>query len=139
LLELGNVSGAELMEGQDLLAEGVSEKELIFSSTWLGLYPDFKAGVVEKVDRVFRVESSEWTLIWTPRDDGEEDDILELYASNERAKTKTDVASSHPDVALRLRDAIGDWMESTQRDRGTRLAGDGAYEFLRGLGYVGGD
>ena len=41
--------------------------------------------------------------------------------------------------ALRLRDAIGDWMESTQRDRGTRLEGDGTYEFLRGLGYVGGD
>ena len=139
LLELGNVSGAELMEGEDLLAEGVSQKELIFSSTWLGLYPDFQAGVVEKVDRVFRVESSEWTLIWTPRGDGEEDDILELYASDERSKTKTDVAPSHPEVAIRLRDAIGDWMESTQRDRGTRLAGDGAYEFLRGLGYVGGD
>jgi arylsulfatase A-like enzyme len=141
LLELGNVAGAELMEGRDLFADGASERaeELIFSSTWLGLFPDMEAGVIEKVDRIFRVESSEWTLIWTPRDDGEEDDILELYAAGEGTETEADVASSHPEVALRLRDAIGDWMELTQRDRGTRLEGEGAYEFLRGLGYVGGD
>ena len=78
-------------------------------------------------------------LIWTPRDDGEEDDILELYEAASGEVSDVDVASNYPDVALRLRDAIGDWMESTQRDRGTRLEGDGAYEFLRGLGYVGGD
>ncbi len=141
LLGLGNVAGAELMEGLDLFADGADERaqELIFSSTWLGLYPDMEAGVIEKVDRIFRVESSEWTLIWTPRGDGEEDDILELYAAGEGSGSEAEVSSSHPEVALRLRDAIGDWMESTQRDRGTRLEGEGAYEFLRGLGYVGGD
>ena len=141
LLELGNVIGSELMEGRDLFEEGASEEapELTFSSTWLGLYPNFEEGAIEKVDRIFRVESSDWVLIWTPRDDGEEDDILELYEATSGEVSDVDVASSHPDVALRLRDAIGDWMESTQRDRGTRLEGDGAYEFLRGLGYVGGD
>ena len=73
--------------------------------------------------------------------DGEsaEDDILELYEAASGEVSDVDVASNYPDVALRLRDAIGDWMESTQRDRGTRLEGDGAYEFLRGLGCVGGD
>ncbi len=141
LLELGDVAGVELMEGRDLFADGAGERaeELIFSSTWLGLFPDMEAGVIEKVDRIFRVESSEWTLIWTPRGDGEADDILELYAVDEGSGSEVDVSSSHPEVALRLRDAIGDWMESTQRDRGTRLEGEGAYEFLRGLGYVGGD
>lgn len=141
LLELGNVAGAELMEGRDLFADGAEERaqELIFSSTWLGLFPDMETGVIEKVDRIFRVESSEWTLIWTPRGDGEEDDILELYATDEGSGSEVDVSSSHPEIALRLRDTIGDWMESTQRDRGTRLEGEGAYEFLRGLGYVGGD
>ena len=141
LLELANVPGAHRMEGRNLLAKDSSRagKELLFSSTWVGLLPLPEEEQIEEVGRIFRVESTEWTLIWVPREEGEEDDHVELYEAEVAADAAEDMAAKHPEVVEKLRDAIVSWIDATHRDRGTWSSGEGTLELLRALGYVGDD
>jgi hypothetical protein len=103
----------------------------------LGQQPFPHEGRLEEVGRVFRVQSQDWTLIWTPRGEGDDDDLLELIAPDDDPFRPTNHAAEHAQVVDGLRAAIVSWLNSTQRDRGTRLAGEGTLDFLRALGYAG--
>ena len=129
------------MEGRSLLAKNSSRvgEELLFSSTWSGLLPLPEEERIEKVGRIFRVESTEWMLIWVPRGEGEEDDHVELYEAGAAADAAEDMAAKHPEVVEKLRDAIVSWIDATHRDRGIWASGEGTLELLRALGYVGDD
>ncbi len=141
LLELANIPDAHLMEGNDLFAEdtSVAGGELMYSSTWVGLLPLLEEQRIDEVGRVFRVESSEWTLIWVPRGEGEDDDHVELYEAGVAADAQEDVSAKHPEVVDGLRDAIVSWIDATHRDRGGWSSGEGTLELLKALGYIGDD
>ena len=129
------------MEGNDLLAMGVGSrtKELRFSSTWNGVHVFPEEGRLEKVGRMLRVESPEWTMIWTPREDGEADDTLLLYETGQEPGSRANVASLHPEIVRGLREAIVAWMDSSQRTRNASFSGKATLDLLRDLGYVSGD
>lgn len=139
LAEVAHLPGAGDLAGSNLLGAGSAPRdgELLFSSTWLGQQPFPDEKRLEEVGRVFRVQSQDWTLVWTPRGDGEGDDLLELISPRDDPFHPINHAADHPEVARRLRSAIVTWMTSTQRDRGTHLSGEGTLDFLRALGYAG--
>jgi arylsulfatase A-like enzyme len=141
LLELAHVPGAQRMEGSSLLADGVprSQPALLFASIWNGIYPVPGEDRIEHKRKIFRVESAEWMLIWIPRDEGEEDDRLELFAAGASAEDAVDLSAENPEVVIALRDAIAGWIEETYRDKRTLFSGEEALELLRELGYVGED
>jgi len=138
LLELAKVPGAHRLDGRNLFAEGAVD-DLRFCSTWIGQLPLPEEQRVERVGRVFSAESPEWTLVWVPRGDGEEDDHYELYRTTDSADTSADVSAQHPEVVVSLRDAIAAWIETTHRERDGWSSGEGTVELLKALGYIGDD
>ncbi|MDP6761378.1 MAG: sulfatase [Planctomycetota bacterium] len=140
LLALAGLEAVGFPPGTDLLdldALAAGAEGPLFLSTSRGVWPGEGGAAAEPVRELFSLRHGDYKLVWAPREDGPADDLVKMFDLSADPEMSTDVAPAQAERVARMRAAIAAWLERCARRRPPSLdGGEGAFELLRGLGYV---
>ncbi|MAF64957.1 MAG: hypothetical protein CMJ84_04765 [Planctomycetes bacterium] len=140
LLDLADIEAAGFPPGPNLLDEDrlpSGEEEPLFLSTFRGAWPGGRGEQALVVHELFSLRQDDYTLLWAPREDGPDDDLVRMFDRGSDPGMFIDIAPSHPERVRRMTTAIASWLERCESRRPPTLdGGRAAIELLQGLGYI---
>ena len=126
--------GMDLLD-RDLLSSRVAKPQ--FLSTAHGVWPGEGGAGATIVRDLYGMRHGDYKLVWAPREDGPQDDLVRMFDLSADPSMSVDIALEHPRRVQRMTEAIVAWLARCERDRPPTLdGGEEAFELLRGLGYV---